>query len=57
MLTGKEKKEYEARKIMRLGGKAPKNPKVPLKILMGMRKKESERAQKKQQEVCRRVGS
>lgn len=51
MLTGKEKKEYEARKIMRLGGKAPKNPKVPLKILMGMRKKEGERAQKKKEEV------
>ena len=50
-LTGKEKKEYEIKKIMRLGGKAPKNIKTPIKILQGMRKKESERAEKKKQEA------
>lgn len=51
LLTGKEKKEYEARKMMRLGGKAPKNLKTPIKILQGMRTKEAERAQKKREEV------
>ena len=51
VLTGKEKKEYEAKKIMRLGGKAPKNIKTPIKILKGMKIKQKERETKKLEEV------
>lgn len=50
-LTGKEKKEYEAKKIMRLGGKAPPRLKTPIKILTGMKKKGKERELKKREEV------
>ena len=42
-LKGKEKWKYQSELIQRLGGKKPKNRKVPLKILMGMRKKEKKR--------------
>ena len=42
-LKGKEKWKYQSELIQSLGGKKPKNRKVPLKILMGMRKKEKKR--------------
>ena len=46
-LKGREKREHEARRIVELGGRAPKAQKVPYKILVGMRRKQKERAQKK----------
>ena len=46
-LTGRAKREHEARRIVSLGGRAPKAQKVPYKILVGMRRKQKERAQKK----------
>lgn len=42
-LKGRERREYEARRLARIGAVAPKAPKVPLKMLLGMRKKERER--------------
>ncbi|KNC83764.1 hypothetical protein SARC_03988 [Sphaeroforma arctica JP610] len=43
---GRAKKQYEAKEIIRLGGNAPKNQKVPLIIKTGMNKKAKERAVK-----------
>eukprot|EP01134_Creolimax_fragrantissima_P001109 CFRG1109T1 len=45
-LTGRAKKEYEANEIVKLGGNAPKNIKVPLIIKTGMNQKAKERALK-----------
>ena len=42
-LKGKEKWKYRSELIQSLGGKKPKNRKVPLNILLGMRKKEKKR--------------
>ncbi|KAF1335310.1 hypothetical protein FI667_g1144, partial [Globisporangium splendens] len=42
-LKGKEKKAYEAKKIEALGGKAASNRHMPYHILMGIKKKASER--------------
>lgn len=50
-LTGYEKKVYDVRKIVELGGKAPKAEKTPLKILMGKRAKQKQREAKRQQEL------
>ena len=42
-LEGKEKWKYQSELIQSLGGKKPKNRRVPSKILLGMRKKEKKR--------------
>ena len=42
-LRGREKREYEAKRLERLGVPPPKAAKVPLKMLLGMRQKERER--------------
>jgi len=44
-LKGKEKWQYKMDLIKKVGGKAPKNRKVPYKILVGMRAKERKRTQ------------
>ncbi|CAK9160451.1 unnamed protein product [Ilex paraguariensis] len=49
-LTWKERKELENRKVVSLGGKAPKNPRLPLSVARVMMKKQKEREQKMLQE-------
>ena len=50
-LKGKEKWKYQSELIQSLGGKKPKNRKVPLHILLGMRKKEKKREAWRQNEI------
>lgn len=49
-LTKKDRKKFEMEERIKLGCRRPKNEKVPIGILQGMRKKEKERA-KKQKEL------
>jgi Domain of unknown function (DUF4602) len=41
--TGRQKREHEAEKIVAMGGQAPKNKKVPYKILQGIKAKHKKR--------------
>ncbi|KAL5038947.1 hypothetical protein BDV3_002128 [Batrachochytrium dendrobatidis] len=50
-LTGKDRVNYQRAKMVELGGKAPKPPKVPLPIRISMAKKSEERARQKIQEA------
>ena len=52
-LTGKAKWQYKQELIRKIGGKAPKNRKVPLKILVGMREKEKKRRLWRENEIKR----
>jgi len=53
-LTGKRKRDWEAKKIKERGGLPPKQPKIPINILKGMRAKQKEREQKKLQKDIER---
>ncbi|CBJ27172.1 hypothetical protein Esi_0058_0057 [Ectocarpus siliculosus] len=46
--TGKEKKAYEARKIVERGGRAPKDPRMPYVMLQGLRKKAKQREERRE---------
>ncbi|CAN0113515.1 unnamed protein product, partial [Scytosiphon promiscuus] len=46
--TGKEKKAYEARKIVERGGRAPKDPRMPYVMLQGLRKKAKQREEQRE---------
>lgn len=50
-LTGHEKKAYEARRIVELGGKAPVALKTPFNILIGKRAKAKQRDSRREQEI------
>lgn len=50
-LKGHEKKAYEARRIVELGGKAPVAQKTPFNILIGKRSKAKKRDTRREQEA------
>ncbi|XP_047149194.1 uncharacterized protein LOC124821368 [Vigna umbellata] len=49
-MTWKERKKIEDRNIVSLGGKAPKNQRLPLSVARPMMKKQKEREHKNAQE-------
>ncbi|CAM9671872.1 unnamed protein product [Discosporangium mesarthrocarpum] len=46
--TGKKKREYEKNKILEIGGKAPKQKKMPFVMLQGLRKKAKQREKRRE---------
>ena len=50
-LGKKEKKKYELARLAKLGCKPPKNQRKPIGILVGIRKKEKERAKKQKERM------
>lgn len=53
-LDRRQKKLYDARRVMSLGGHAPKNIKTPINILKGIRHKQKERQDR--QDALNRAG-
>jgi hypothetical protein len=51
-LKGKQKKQFETKKIQLLGGKGPKNRSTPYHILSGIKKKAIIREKKQEEKVC-----
>eukprot|EP00742_Colponemidia_sp_Colp-10_P009862 GILJ01010790.1.p1 GENE.GILJ01010790.1~~GILJ01010790.1.p1 ORF type:complete len:164 (-),score=24.55 GILJ01010790.1:206-697(-) len=49
-MNKKEKRQYDANRLRALGGTPDKAPKMPIKMLLGKRKKDSERLAKRQEQ-------
>ncbi len=48
-LNKRQKKAYQAAQLLRLGCRAPRNQKMPIAMLIGMRRKQKEREEKEKQ--------